>query len=150
DFAVQDKAKLLASRAAMAALLARLTTGLAGVSLLVGGTGILAIMLLSVRERRAESGLRMALRATPRGIRVQLLLEATVLALGGGGGGSALGALGAGAVALGTAWKVRVWAGAVLASLAMAAATGLGFGTIPARKASLVPPIEALGEAGMR
>ena len=144
DFAIQNKAKLLAAQQETAASLTLLTAGLASVALAVGGTGILALMLLSVRERTGEIGLRMAVGAQPRDVLLQFLAEATALALGGWVAGVAAGALGAAAVAIGTAWKIGMPVQALLASLAMALATGLGFGSVPARKAALLPPIQAL------
>lgn len=144
DFAIQNQARLLASQATMADSLALFTTGLSALALLVGGTGILALMLLSVRERTGEIGLRMAVGARPRDILFQFLAESTALALGGWLAGVAAGALGAGAVAFGTDWKIGLPFEALLASLAMAGVTGLGFGAFPARKASLLPPIQAL------
>lgn len=144
DFDIQNKTRLLTARKEMAASLTLFTAGLAAVALLVGGTGILALMLLSVRERTGEIGLRRAVGARPRDILLQLLAEATVLALGGWLAGAMAGALGAGAVALATEWKVAVPFEALLASLAMASTAGLGFGVIPARKASRMDPIQAL------
>ncbi len=117
---------------------------LAAISLLVGGAGILALMLMSVKERTGEIGLRMAVGARPGNILIQFLLEATLLSLGGWVVGMALGAAAASAVASSTDWKVAVPVNAIVASLAMAAMTGIGFGWYPARKASLVPPIQAL------
>ncbi len=144
DFAVQNKTRFLAAQRETIESITLLTTGLAAVALLVGGTGILALMLLSVKERTGEIGLRRAVGARPRDILVQFLAEATVLALGGWIAGVAAGALGAGAVAFGTDWNVAVPFEALLASLVMASVTGLGFGAFPARKASLLPPIQAL------
>jgi putative ABC transport system permease protein len=144
DFAVQNKTRFLAAQRETIASVTLLTSGLAGLALLVGGTGILALMLLSVKERTGEIGLRRAVGARPRDILVQFLAEATVLALGGWLTGVAAGALGAGAFAFGTDWSVAVPFEALLASLAMASVTGLGFGAVPARKASLLPPIQAL------
>jgi putative ABC transport system permease protein len=144
DFEIQNKARLLIMQKEAAESLTLLTAGLSAVALLVGGAGILALMLLSVRERTGEIGLRMAVGARPRDILLQFLAEATALALGGWAVGVAAGALGAAAIAFGTAWKVALPLEALLASLAMAAATGLGFGALPARRASLLPPIEAL------
>lgn len=145
DFAVQNRAKMLASRQQMASSLTLLTTGLSSLALLVGGTGILALMLLSVKERTAEIGLRMAVGARPRDILFQFLAEATALSLGGWGAGVVIGALGAGAVAFGTEWKVGLPVEALLASLGMAGVTGLGFGVFPARKAAGMMPVAALG-----
>jgi putative ABC transport system permease protein len=144
DFAVQNKAKLLSMQQEAVQSLTLLTAGLSTVALLVGGTGILALMLLSVKERTGEIGLRMAVGARPRDILLQFLAESTALALGGWLAGVAVGALGAGAVAFGTEWKIALPLEALLASLAMAAATGLGFGAFPARKAARLPPIQAL------
>lgn len=144
DFAVQNKTKFLASQQELAEFLTLLTSGLAGLALIVGGTGILALMLLSVKERTPEIGLRMAVGATPRDILLQFLAEATALALGGWAAGAVAGALGAAAVAFGTEWKVGLPFRAILASLSMAGAIGLGFGAFPARKASRMSPIQAL------
>ncbi len=144
DFAVQNRAKMLASRREMADSLTLFTTGLSSLALLVGGTGILALMLLSVKERTAEIGLRMAVGARPRDILFQFLAEATALALGGWMAGVVIGAIGAGAVAFGTEWKVGVPVEALLASLGMAGVTGLGFGAFPARKAAGMMPVVAL------
>lgn len=147
DFAVQNRAKMLASRQKMADSLTLFTTGLSSLALLVGGTGILALMLLSVKERTAEIGLRMAVGARPRDILFQFLAEATVLALGGWIVGVVIGAIGAGAVAFGTEWKVGMPVEALLASLGMAGVTGLGFGAFPARKAAGMMPVVALATA---
>jgi putative ABC transport system permease protein len=144
DFAVQNRAKFLLAQKETAESLTRLTAGLSALALLVGGFGILALMLLSVRERTGEIGLRMAVGARPRDILVQFLAESAALSLGGWLAGVAAAALGVGLVALSTEWKVGVPFEALLASLAMASATGVGFGAFPARRASLLPPVEAL------
>ncbi len=144
DFEVQNVTRFLAIQQQAADSLTLLTTGLAALALVVGGTGILALMLLSVRERTSEIGLRLAVGATRRDILIQFLLEATLLAFGGWSLGALLGASGAAAVAFGTTWPIGPPVGAVLASLAMAVTTGLGFGAYPARTASRLPPIAAL------
>jgi len=144
DFSIQNKVKVLAAQKQLADSLTLLTSGLAAVSLLVGGAGILALMLMSVRERTGEIGLRMAIGARPGDILVQFLLEATLLALGGWVAGITIGSLGAKVVALETNWKVAVSPEVVLATLGMALTTGIGFGAYPARRASLMPPIQAL------
>lgn len=144
DFEVQNRTRLLAAQSETVGSLTLLTSGLAALALLVGGAGILALMLLSVRERTGEIGLRRAVGARPRDILLQFLAEATVLALGGWLIGSVTGALGALAVAFATEWEVGLPLGALLASLAMALITGIGFGAFPARKAALLPPIRAL------
>jgi putative ABC transport system permease protein len=144
DFEVQNATSFLALQQETAGTLRRLTTGIAAVALIVGGTGILALMLLSVRERTAEIGLRMAVGARPRDILVQFLFEATLLALGGWTAGIVLGGAGATVVALSTTWTIDVPWDALLVSLAMAMTIGLGFGAFPARRASLIPPMQAL------
>jgi len=145
DFAVQARTKILASRKEAAETLTLLTGGLSVLALLVGGVGVLALMLTSVKERTGEIGLRLAVGARPRDILFQFLAEATALALGGWLAGAALGGLGVAALALGTEWKVGLPSEALLASLAMVLILGLGFGAFPARQASLLPPIQALG-----
>lgn len=144
DFAVQNTAKSRSMQAQMANTLTLLTTGLAGLALLVGGTGILGLMLLSVKERTGEIGLRMAVGARPADIFLQFLLEAMLLAVGGWASGVAIGALGAALVAIGTAWRIGVPMEALLASLAMTVTIGLGFGAFPAGKAARLTPVEAL------
>jgi putative ABC transport system permease protein len=144
DFAVQNQARFLVARKEMLDTLAFAATGLAGAALAVGGTGILGLMLLSVKERTAEIGLRMAVGARPRDVLVQFLAEATVLALGGWVAGVAAGAAIAAAVALGSGWTVAPPVAAGLASLATAVLVGVGFGALPARRAALLAPIRAL------
>lgn len=144
DFAVQNRTRLLAAQRETVASLTLLTSGLAALALVVGGAGILALMLLSVRERTGEIGLRRAVGARPRDILLQFLAEATVLAVGGWLIGSVTGGLGALAIAFTTEWQIGLPLGALLASLAMSLITGIGFGAFPARKAALLPPIQAL------
>jgi putative ABC transport system permease protein len=145
DFAIQNQAKVLSLQRETAESLTLLGTGLAAVALLMGGTGILALMLLSVKERTGEIGLRMAVGARPRDVLSQFLIEASLLALGGWLVGVTLGGLGVGVVAYGTEWNIGVPGEAIVASLIMAVVTGLGFGALPARKASRLPPIQSLG-----
>jgi putative ABC transport system permease protein len=147
DFDIQDQVKLLAMQQDVVESLTRLTGGLGAVSLLVGGAGILGLMYLSVKERTAEIGLRMAVGARPTDVLVQFLGEATLLAVGGWIVGAAVAGIGGIAVMLGTEWRVAPPVGAVLASFLMTLVTGLGFGALPARKAALLPPIQALRAA---
>lgn len=144
DFEIQNTARTLAARKQAADSFELLTGGLTAIALLVGGGGILALMFLSVRERTSEIGLRVAVGARPRDIVMQFLFEATFLSLGGWLIGLALGGLGTALVALGTEWKVGLPVTALLTSLAMVLSIGLGFGAFPARRASMIPPIEAL------
>jgi putative ABC transport system permease protein len=144
DFSIQNKTRVLAAQKQVAESLNLLATTLAAISLFVGGAGILALMLMSVKERTGEIGLRIAVGARPRDILVQFLMEAAFLAIGGWAVGITLGTLGAAVVAFATRWKVAMSPEQVLVTLGMVLTIALGFGAYPARKASLVPPIEAL------
>jgi putative ABC transport system permease protein len=144
DFSIQNKTKALAAQRQIADSLTTIAVGLAGISLIVGGIGILALMLMSVKERTSEIGLRMAVGARQGDILVQFLAEATLLALAGWLGGLAVGAAGVVLVALLAKWKVAVSLSMLLISLGTVLIAGAGFGTWPARKASLITPIRAL------
>ena len=144
DFSVQDKTKVLAARKQLSDSLTLLATGLAGASLVVGGVGILALMLMSVKERTTEIGLRMAIGAKSRDILLQFLLEATSIAAGGWLAGMAMAAIATVVISRATTWPTSISLGLVLVTLAIAMTSGLIFGAYPARKASLMPPIEAL------
>jgi putative ABC transport system permease protein len=144
DFSVQDKTKVLAARKQLSDSLTLLATGLAGASLVVGGVGILALMLMSVKERTTEIGLRMAIGAKSRDILLQFLLEATSIAAGGWLAGMAMAAIATVVISRATTWPTSISLGLVLVTLAIVMTSGLIFGAYPARKASLMPPIEAL------
>ena len=144
DFSIQNKTRTLAAQQKIADSLTTLGLGLAGISLIVGGVGILALMLMSVRERTSEIGLRMAVGARQADILVQFLAEATMLALGGWLAGFIVGLSGAAIVVLVAHWNVAVSPSMLLASFGIVVIAGIGFGTYPARKASLIPPIRAL------
>jgi putative ABC transport system permease protein len=144
DFAIQNKTRALATQKQIADSLTTLAVGLAGVSLLVGGVGILALMLMQVKERTGEIGLRIAVGARPRDILIQFLAEATLLGTGGWLVGFTVGLFGAALVAFLSGWKVAISPQMLLASLGTVLSAALGFGTYPARKASLIPPIRAL------
>ena len=147
DFEVQDQVRLLALQQDAVRGLTLVTAGLAGVAMLVGGSGILALMFLSVKERTAEIGLRMAVGARPRDVLAQFLMEASLLAVGGWAMGALVATGGALALGAATGWPVAFPAEAAAGSLALALATGAGGGTVPARRASLVAPVRALGSA---
>ena len=144
DFAIQNKTKALAMQEQIAGYLTRLALGLAGVSLFVGGIGILALMSMSVKERTGEIGLRMAVGARAGDILLQFLAEAALLATGGWLAGLLAGLLAAAMVAFFARWRVAVSPQMLRVSLATVLTAGLAFGIWPARKASLVPPIRAL------
>ena len=144
DFTIQNQFRFIKAQRQITRPLTFFTTGLAGLSLFVGGAGILALMLLSVQERRPEIGLRVAVGARARDILWQFLAEALVLALGGGALGVTLGAVVTWGIALVTHWVLRVSLQAVLFSLGTAASIGLAFGALPARKAARIAPARAL------
>ena len=143
-FEIQDASRFFTLQRRTTEALASLTTGLAAVALGVGGTGIMALMLLSVRERTNEIGLRVAVGATPRDIVVQFLLESLILALCGWVAGVLLGGAGAFVIKLGLGWPVAVPMSALVSSFGVGLVIGLGFGAVPARRASLVQPVRAL------
>jgi putative ABC transport system permease protein len=124
----------------MTALLA----SIAGVSLIVGGIGIMNIMLVSITERTREIGLRMASGARSSDVAMQFLVEAVTLSMIGGIVGLVLGLLSAEIVGLTLGWPASVSYGAMLLAIGIAAIVGLVFGSYPARRASLLDPIEAL------
>ncbi|WP_377321738.1 ABC transporter permease [Pimelobacter simplex] len=118
--------------------------GVAGISLLVGGIGVMNIMLVSVTERVREIGLRKALGATPRAIRRQFLVEASLLGLTGGLVGVLVGVVGAQVLPHFIDQAVAVSLLATVAALATALALGVGFGVYPATRAARLTPIDAL------
>jgi putative ABC transport system permease protein len=144
DFTIQDKTKVLEARSKIASSLTILATGLAASSLVVGGVGILALMLMSVKERTTEIGLRIAVGARSKDILVQFLLEAIFIAIGGWLAGAALGMITAAGISAATAWKTAISPPLVFTTLGIMAASGIIFGAYPARKAALLPPITAL------
>jgi putative ABC transport system permease protein len=121
-----------------------LATGLAMASLVVGGVGVLALMLMSVKERTTEIGLRVAVGARSKDILVEFLLESVGLSAGGWLVGAILGTAGATIIARATAWSVTISAELLLMTFGVMAGGGLVFGAYPARKASLMTPITAL------
>ena len=144
DFSIQNKTKTLAAQRQIAESLTTVGIGLAGLSLIVGGIGILALMLMSVKERTSEIGLRIAVGARSVDILVQFLAEAILLAVAGWLAGILLGLSGAAVVAAVAKWKVAISPSMVLTSFATVLVAGVGFGTWPARKASSITPIRAL------
>lgn len=144
DFSIRDKTQVLAVRRKLSESFSLLTAGLAATSLIVGGVGVLALMLMLVRERTGEIGLRMAVGAKRRDILVQFLLEAASIAAGGWIVGVILGISAALIITRMTEWKTSISPDLVLGTLAVVAVSGLGFGAYPARKASLLLPIQAL------
>jgi putative ABC transport system permease protein len=144
DFSVRNIAEVVATRTQTTRLMSLLLGAVAGISLIVGGIGIMNIMLVSVTERIREIGLRMAVGAGPGDIRKQFLAEAMLISLIGGIIGILLGIVGALLVAKFGALPVALNGKVVGLAAGFSIATGLFFGYYPARKASLLDPIEAL------
>jgi putative ABC transport system permease protein len=144
DFSIRDRSEFLETFEETTRTFTFLLGGIAAVSLLVGGIGIMNIMLVSVTERTREIGVRKALGATRRNIMLQFLVEALVLCLLGGLVGVALGAGGAVALARLANWNTYVSPQSVVVAVAFSAVVGIFFGLWPARRASLLDPIEAL------
>jgi len=144
DFEIRNQADFLNTAAETSKVFGTLLAGIAAVSLLVGGIGIMNIMLVSVTERTREIGVRKALGATGPNILLQFLIEAVVLCLLGGLIGVVLG--GGGAILLGNAfnWNTELSTQSVLIAFAFSATIGVLFGVWPARRAAKLDPITAL------
>jgi putative ABC transport system permease protein len=144
DFWVQDRAELMGTQQETTQTFTYLLAGIALVSLLVGGIGIMNIMLVSVTERTREIGIRMALGATRSAVLTQFLLEALALCLVGGLIGIALG-IGASQLLSSLAnWNTAVSPAAVAMAVVFSLTVGLFFGIWPARRAASLNPIDAL------
>src|SRR5215831_17980874 len=144
DFQVRTLEEMAAVRVQATQTMTALLASIAGVSLLVGGIGIMNIMLVSVTERTREIGLRMAIGARGRDVLLQFLVEAVVLSLFGGAIGILLGFGLSQGVTLWMQWPTAVSPGAVAVSFGFAGAIGVFFGFYPARKAAALDPIDAL------
>ena len=149
DFTVFSQQDFLSTAATITSVLTIFLGGIAGISLLVGGIGIMNIMLVSVTERTKEIGLRKALGARKRDILVQFLTESSLLSLFGGLIGIAFGWLISFivekvAIASGTPFYPRIGLDAVLLATIFSAAVGLFFGIYPANRAANLEPVEAL------
>ena len=144
DFTVQNQADILASMQGVTQTLTMLLGGIAGISLLVGGIGIMNIMLVSVTERTREIGIRKAIGARSTDILTQFLIEAIVLSVLGGGIGIALGAAGSSMIGTALNMSTSISLTSVLVAFGFSAAIGIVFGVFPARKAAAMDPIDAL------
>ena len=144
DFMIRTQQEIAEFATSTARVMTGLLGAIAGVSLIVGGIGIMNIMLVSVTERTREIGIRLAIGARRRDILRQFLVESVLLTSLGGLLGIALGALASWAVATQFGWPVATPLAATLGAFAFSAAVGVFFGYYPARKAARLDPIEAL------
>jgi len=144
DFLVRTLEEMASVLTSTTDTMTYLLAGIAAVSLLVGGIGIMNIMLVSVTERTREIGLRLSVGARDRDVLTQFMVEALVLSVAGGAIGVALGFGLAMAVSSLLNWSASVTPQAIALSFGVAAAVGVFFGFYPARKAARLNPIEAL------
>ncbi len=144
DFSIRNLQEIFAAQEASSNIMSLMLAGVASVSLIVGGIGIMNIMLVSVRERTREIGLRQAVGAKVRDILTQFLVEAVTLAILGGFVGVLLGISASAAISRLAGWNTVVGPGAVALAVFFSALVGIVFGYYPARKAAYLDPIEAL------
>jgi putative ABC transport system permease protein len=144
DFSIRNLADIAATREASARTLALLLAAVAGVSLAVGGIGIMNIMLVSVTERTREIGLRLAVGARQRDILRQFLFEATGLAAIGGAVGVILGVGAAYVISNAAGWPLLIQPESIILAVAFSGLVGVFFGWYPALRASRLDPIDAL------
>jgi len=144
DFQIRNQSDILTTTQETTQVMTYLLSGIAAVSLLVGGIGIMNIMLVSVTERTREIGIRKALGATRWNILLQFLIEAVVLCILGGILGIALGAGGAVIMSQVAGWTTRISSTAIVMAFAFSAFVGVAFGVWPARRAAVHDPIIAL------
>ncbi|MBE7712715.1 MAG: FtsX-like permease family protein [Cyanobacteria bacterium SIG26] len=144
DFEIRNLAEMQETIKSTTKTMSLLLGAIAGVSLIVGGIGIMNIMLVSVTERTKEIGIRMAIGAKASDIRIQFLIESFLLSIIGGMVGVVVGILGAYLMYRFAGMNVAITPASIILSLGFSAAIGIGFGYYPAYKASLLNPIDAL------
>lgn len=144
DFTIQNQVELLETQKETTDTFTALIVSVASISLIVGGIGILAIMLIAIKERIKEIGLRMAVGATRKDILLQFIIEASILSVGGGVIGIFIGVFIAIMASMATEWTLSISIPSIVYSFLFSLAIGLFFGVYPARKASMLDPIESL------
>ncbi|AJW63082.1 Macrolide export ATP-binding/permease protein MacB [Elizabethkingia miricola] len=144
DFSIRTQAELISTMGSTSQLLTVLLSAIAGISLIVGGIGIMNIMYVSVTERTKEIGLRMSIGARGKDILLQFLIEAVLISLTGGIIGVILGIAVSEIVTVFLAWPTYITESSILISFFVCAVTGVFFGYYPAQKASRLDPIDAL------
>jgi putative ABC transport system permease protein len=144
DFNIRNPEDIIQAQLAASRTLTLLLVTIASISLLVGGIGIMNVMLVSVTERTREIGVRVAVGATEGAIQLQFLGESVMLSLVGGAAGVLLGLVGTVVAGRALEWPMKLPPQAVVVAAVFSVAVGVFFGYYPARKASLLDPIEAL------
>jgi putative ABC transport system permease protein len=144
DFTVRSQADILQTLTGVAQTMTALLGGIAAVSLIVGGIGIMNIMLVSVTERTREIGIRKAIGARRRDILLQFLVESVALSITGGLIGIALGVVGSRLITQFAGWATLLSPHAIVLAFVFALAVGVFFGLYPAQRAARLDPIEAL------
>ena len=144
DYYVSSAQELVDMTESVTGYLTTFLAAIAAISLLVGGIGIMNIMLVTVVERTREIGIRKALGATPKTIRSQFMVEATVLSIFGGIIGIVFGVVGSYVISSAAGWNLYFSLWAILISIGFSSAVGIFFGWYPAAKAAALDPIEAL------
>ena len=144
DFSVRNLTEIMSTAEQSASVMSLLLGAIASISLIVGGIGIMNIMLVSVTERTREIGIRIAVGAKGRDILLQFLIESLVLSLIGGTMGIGIGVAGTLILSSFTQWPTLFSVKAILLAFLFSGSVGVFFGFYPARKASMLNPIEAL------
>jgi putative ABC transport system permease protein len=144
DFNIRNPEDIIQAQLDASRTLSLLLIAVASVSLIVGGIGIMNVMLVSVTERTREIGVRVSVGATEAAIQLQFLAESVMLSLVGGVAGVVLGIAGSAIVGRTLRWPMQMSPESVIIAAVFAIAVGVFFGYYPARKASLLDPIEAL------
>ena len=143
-FSIRNLTEILQAQEASSRVMTMLLAAVAGISLVIGGIGIMNIMLVSVTERTREIGLRMAVGARGRDILMQFLIEAVTLSLIGGAIGVMIGGIATWAVGQFAGWQVSITPASIGLAAGFSAFVGIFFGFYPARRASRLTPIQAL------
>lgn len=144
DFTLDNKLNAMNAEKESSQIFTWLIVGIAGISLLVGGVGVLAVMLLSIRERTTEIGLRISVGARKKDIVWQFLSEASMLGITGGATGVVAGLLIAWIIGATTEWPTYISVNSIAFSVVFSISIGLIFGVFPALKAAKLDPIQAL------
>jgi putative ABC transport system permease protein len=144
DFNIQNPEEIIQAQLQSSRTLTVLLITIASISLLIGGIGIMNVMLVSVSERTREIGVRVAVGATEGAIRLQFLGEAIMLSLIGGAGGVLVGMAGSFLIGRSFGWSMEMSLESIVIAVLFSVGVGVFFGYYPARKASLLNPIDAL------